>query len=140
MGLADEALDRPIADRAKEIEHYVALRRRVEAIVATRTTADWQATLEAAGVPAAGVKLPLELLDDEQPLANGMLHDLNHPVLGPVRVLASPVSMDGGGFVPAQATAPFGSETRAVLGELGFSSVEIDALLADGVTRDRLKR
>jgi len=69
-----------------------------------------------------------------------MLHDLNHPVLGPVRVLASPVSMDGGGFVPAQATAPFGSETRAVLGELGFSSVEIDALLADGVTRDRLKR
>jgi len=48
--------------------------------------------------------------------------------------------MDGGGFVPAQATAPFGSETRAVLGELGFSSVEIDALLADGVTRDRLKR
>ena len=122
------------------IEHYVALRRRVEAIVATRTTADWQATLEAAGVPAAGVKLPLELLDDEQPLANGMLHDLNHPVLGPVRVLASPVSMDGGGFVPAQATAPFGSETRAVLGELGFSSVEIDALLADGVTRDRLKR
>ena len=140
VGLADEALDRPIADRANEIEHYVALRRRVEAIVATRTTADWQATLEAAGVPAAGVKLPLELLDDEQPLANGMLHDLNHPVLGPVRVLASPVSMDGGGFVPAQATAPFGSETRAVLGELGFSSVEIDALLADGVTRDRLKR
>src|SRR5262252_1246897 len=140
VGLSDEALDRPIADRAKEIEHYVALRRRVEAIVATRTTADWQATLEAAGVPAAGVKLPLELLDDEQPLANGMLHDLNHPVLGPVRVLASPVSMDGGGFVPAQATAPFGSETRAILGELGFSSAEIDALLADGVTRDRLKR
>src|SRR6266850_1171100 len=139
VGLSDDALDRPITDRAKEVEHYVALRRRVEPIVAARTTADWQATLEAAGVPAAGVKLPLELLDDEQPLANGMLHDLNHPVLGPVRVLAPPVGMDGGGFVPAQATAPFGSETRAILGELGFSSAEVDGLLADGVTRDRLK-
>ena len=139
VGLSDEALDRPIADRAKEVEHYLALRRRVEAIVVTRTTADWQTTLEAAGVPAAGVKLPLELLDDEQPLANGMLHDLTHPVLGPVRVLAPPLGMDGGGFVPAQATAPFGSETRAILDGLGFSSAEVDALLADGVTRDRMK-
>jgi len=140
VGLADPALDRPISDRAKEIEHYVALRRAVEAIVASRTTADWQAALEAAGVPAAGVKLPLELLDDEQPLANGMLHDLTHPVLGPVRVLAPPVSMDGGGFVPAPVTAPFGSETCALLGELGFSSADVETLLAEGVTRDRLTR
>jgi crotonobetainyl-CoA:carnitine CoA-transferase CaiB-like acyl-CoA transferase len=137
VGLSDPALDRPITDRAKEIEHYAALRRQVEAIVAARTTTDWQATLEAAGVPAAGVKLPIELLDDEQTLANGMLHDLDHPVLGPVRVLAPPLGMDGGGFVPAQATAPFGSETRAILGELGFSSAEVEALLAEGVTRDR---
>jgi len=139
IGLTDDALDRPIADRAKEVEHYLALRQRVEAIVATRTTAEWQTTLEAAGVPAAGVKLPLELLDDEQPLANGMLHDLTHPVLGPVRVLAPPLRMDGGGFVPAQATAPFGSEMRAILSELGFSSAEVDVLLAKGVTRDRMQ-
>src|SRR5439155_639450 len=137
VGLTDDALDLPIADRAKEIAHYMALRHRVEGIVATRTTAEWQATLEAAGVPAAGVKLPLELLDDEQPLANGMLHDLTHPVLGPVRVLAPPVSMDGGGFVPAPATPPFGSETRAILGELGFVDAEVESLLAEGVTRDR---
>jgi crotonobetainyl-CoA:carnitine CoA-transferase CaiB-like acyl-CoA transferase len=139
VGLSDDALDRPITDRAREVAHYLALRRRVEAIVVTRTTADWQATLEAAGVPAAGVKLPLELLDDEQPLANEMLHDLIHPVLGPVRVLAPPVRIDGGGFVAAPATAPFGSETRTILGELGFSSADVDALLADGVTRDRMK-
>jgi crotonobetainyl-CoA:carnitine CoA-transferase CaiB-like acyl-CoA transferase len=89
VGLSDEALDRPITDRAKEVEHYVALRRKVEAIVVTRTTADWQATMEAAGVPAAGVKLPLELLDDEQALANEMLHDLTHPVLGRRRARSS---------------------------------------------------
>ncbi len=69
-----------------------------------------------------------------------MLHDLTHPVLGPVRVLAPPVSIDGGGFVPAPATASFGSETRTILGELGFTSQDVETLLADGVTRDRLKR
>jgi len=139
VGLADEALDRPIADREKEVQHYRALRRAVEAALASRTTADWQAAFEAAGVPAAGVRLPIELLDDEQPLANGMLHDVTHPALGRLRVLASPVSLDGGGFVSAPVTGPFGSETREILGGLGFSVAEVETLVAEGVTREGMK-
>ena len=139
VGLSDPALDRPIHDRESEVRHYVELRREVEECLARRTTEEWQTILDGAGVPAAGVKLPLELLDDEQPLANGMLHDLVHPALGPMRVLAPPLSMDGGGFVPASATAAFGSETRAILGHLGLSSAEVETLLADGVTREGMK-
>ena len=139
VGLTDEALDRPIADREKEVQHYRTLRRTAEAALASRTTAEWQAGFEAAGVPAAGVKLPLELLDDEQPLANGMLHDVTHPALGRLRVLASPVALDGGGFVSAPLTLPFGSETRAILGGLGFSAADVETLLAEGVTREGMK-
>ena len=139
VGLTDEALDRPIADREKEVQHYRTLRRTAEAALASRTTAEWQAGFEAAGVPAAGVKLPLELLDDEQPLANGMLHDVTHPALGRLRVLASPVALDGGGFVSAPVTLPFGSETRAILGGLGFSAADVETLLAEGVTREGMK-
>jgi len=139
VGLADEALDRPIADREKEVQHYRSLRRAVEAALASRTTADWQAAFEAAGVPAAGVRLPIELLDDEQPLANGMLHDVTHPALGRLRVLASPVLLDGGGFVSAPVTPPFGSETREILGGLGFSNSEVETLVAEGVTREGMK-
>src|SRR5262249_61604172 len=58
LGLSDDALDRPITDRAKEVEHYLALRCQVEAIVAARTTAEWQAALAAAGVPAGRGQLP----------------------------------------------------------------------------------
>lgn len=139
VGLADPALDHPIRDRESEVRHYRELRRSVEEHVARRTTAEWQAILDEAGVPAAGVKLPLELLDDEQPLANGMLHDLIHPALGRIRVLAPPLAMDGGGFVPATPTPAFGSETRAILGELGLSNTEVETLLAEGATRDGLK-
>src|SRR5881628_1401145 len=137
LGLIDHALERPIADRESELKHYAELRARVEAVVAGRTAAQWQPIFDAGGIPAAAVKLPLELLDDEQPLANGMLHDLAHPALGRVRVLAPPVSIDGDGFVPAPATPSFGSETRTILGELGFSSADVETLLADGITRDR---
>ena len=139
VGLADEALDRPIADREKELQHYRTLRRAVEAALAARTTAEWQASFEAAGVPAAGVRLPIELLDDEQPLANGMLHDVTHPALGRLRVLASPVSLDGGGFVGAPVTPPFGSETRELLGSLGFSAADVETFLAEGLTREGMK-
>jgi formyl-CoA transferase len=139
VGLADEALDRPIADREKEVQHYRTLRRAVEAALAARTTAEWQASFEAAGVPAAGVRLPIELLDDEQPLANGMLHDVTHPALGRLRVLASPVSLDGGGFVAAPVTPPFGSETRELLGSLGFSAADAETFLAEGLTREGMK-
>src|SRR4029453_2733265 len=90
-------------------------------------------------VAPCGVWRPIELLDDEQPLANGMLHDVTHPALGRLRVLASPVSLDGGGFVSAPVTPPFGSETREILGSLGFSAAEVETLVAEEVTREGMK-
>jgi formyl-CoA transferase len=136
LGLTDEAHAKPIADGGALARHYAALRPRAEAIMAAHTTAEWKRRFDAHGIPASDVKLPLELLDDEQALANGLLHDLPHPALGPVRVLAPPVAIDGGGFQPAPPTPPFGSETRAILGALGCTEAEVTSLLADGVTRE----
>ncbi len=132
--LTDEAHDRPMVDREAQARHYEMLRARVEAIMASRTTAEWKMVFDAHGIPASGVRLPVELLDDEQALANGLLHDLPHPALGSVRVLAPPIRLNGG-FEPAPPTAPFGSETRDILGDLGFTSEEVAAFLAEGVTR-----
>jgi crotonobetainyl-CoA:carnitine CoA-transferase CaiB-like acyl-CoA transferase len=134
LGLADDVL--PGSGRDDQERHYAALRRRVEAVVAARTTAEWKAVFDACGVPAAAVRLPLELLDDEQAMANGLLHDLDHPGLGRVRVLAPPVGLDGPGFQPAPRTAPYGSETRAILRGLGFSAADVAGFLAEGVTRE----
>jgi crotonobetainyl-CoA:carnitine CoA-transferase CaiB-like acyl-CoA transferase len=139
VGMKDEAHERPLESPETEARHYATLRARLEPVVASRTTAEWQAVFDAHGIPAAGVKIPIELLDDAQALANGMLHDLPHPVLGPVRVVSTPVRMDGDGFIPAPATAAFGSESREILRELGFGEAEIDGFLAADVTRDRFQ-
>jgi formyl-CoA transferase len=138
VGLADEAHQNPLGDREAQARHYAGLRARMEAVIASRTTAEWKAVFDADGIPAAGVKLSLELFDDEQALANGLLHDLPHPALGPVRVLSTPVGMDGPGFRSSPATAPFGSECRAILNDLGFSKEEIERFLTEGVTREQL--
>src|SRR3970282_858038 len=59
IGHQDPALAAKVADVEA---HYAALKRAVEATVASRTTEEWTAILTAAGVPASRVALPLEIL------------------------------------------------------------------------------
>ena len=124
-----------ITDPAALQRHYEALGAAMEAHMRTRTTAAWKAALDAAALPAAGVKLPIEMMEDEQALANEMLHDLDHPALGTVRVVSTPIRMDGGGFRPSPATRALASETRDILSGLGFTPDEIAAMLREGATR-----
>jgi CoA:oxalate CoA-transferase len=112
--------------------HYAALKTAVEATMASRTTQEWKTVLDAAGVPASGVALPLEILDDPQPAANAMFQRFEHPTLGPVTVLGPPVQVDDSGFVPGPPTAAFGSEARAILAWAGFGERDVDRLIAGG--------
>ena len=112
--------------------HYAALKRVVEATVASRTTEEWQAHLAGVGVPASRVALPLEILDDAQPAANAMFARQDHPALGPLTVFGPPVRLDADGFVAGPPTPPFGSEVRAILEWAGFGGVEVERLLAGG--------
>ena len=133
VGLVDEALDAP--DSEEKHDYYDQLTECVEAVMRTRTSDEWTRALNAAGVPVAAVKFPVELFDDEHARANRMFHRLEHPEAGDFTVLSPPVSMDGDGFRSREATRPFASETRGLLEEIGFSSTEIDDLLAADVTR-----
>jgi formyl-CoA transferase len=136
VGLEDAAHTRKM-NREEEARHYAELRVRMEAVMASRTAAEWKAVFDAAGVPNARVRFNVEMFEDEQALANGFFHDLPHPTVGPVRVLAPPVRLDGDGFQPGAPTPAFASDTRAILRDVGFSEPEIEALVRSGATRDR---
>lgn len=129
LGHEDPALTGGVADVEA---HYAALKRAVEATVASRTTEEWQAHLVRAGVPASRVALPLEILDDAQPAANAMFVRQDHPALGPLTVFGPPVRLDAGGFVAGPPTGPFGSEARAILEWAGFPRDAVDRLLKGG--------
>jgi crotonobetainyl-CoA:carnitine CoA-transferase CaiB-like acyl-CoA transferase len=103
IGIEDSAQGRPLTDREAADRHYAPLRRQAEDILASRTTAEWKAIFDARGIPAAGVKFAVEILDDPQAVANGFVHDLAQPAVGPIRVLAPPLRLSGDGFAPAPA-------------------------------------
>ena len=129
VGHEDPALDGRVGDVAA---HYAALKQAVETTIASRTTEAWKVHLDACGVPASDVALPIEILDHEQPAANAMFHRFDHVALGPVTVLGPPVQVGDAGFAPASPTAAFGSEARAILEWAGFSEPEVRRLLAGG--------
>jgi crotonobetainyl-CoA:carnitine CoA-transferase CaiB-like acyl-CoA transferase len=135
LELEDTALDSISSRGQAEFEqHYLALQEEVENKLRSQSSAFWVARLADHGVPVSQVKFPIELFDDEHVEQNGFLHTLDHPTVGGIRVVAPPVRIDGDGFAPVVPTAPFATETQALLLQLGFSEAEVELLLARGVT------
>ena len=135
VGVEDAQLE--ATDSEGQSAYYDGLMRRVEEVMRTRSSVDWTDRLREAGVPVSAVKFPVEMFGDEQAHANGMFHRLHHATAGEFTVLAPPVAVDGNGFQAREALAPFASETRAILNELGFADSTVDELIASNVSRER---
>jgi crotonobetainyl-CoA:carnitine CoA-transferase CaiB-like acyl-CoA transferase len=60
-----------------------------------RPAEEWTEELRAAGVPSGPVNTLADVLADEHLLGSGMLRDLDHPSAGSLRMLASPILIDG---------------------------------------------
>ncbi len=105
-----------------------------------RTTDTLLALLDEADVPCARVNFPEEMYENEHVKANNLMVELEHPVLGTLRMPAPPVRMSA--TPPREPTAPpaLGADGPAVMRELGMSDDEIERLLDEGVliTRERL--
>ncbi len=130
-GFVDRGLDGEETDDA----YYLALAGQVESILRTKPAAHWVRILNAAGVPVSTVRFPVELFEDPQTEANAMFYVLEHPTAGRFRALAPPLALDGDGFRPVPATAPFGSETVEILTRLGLSEQDVAELIRAGVSR-----
>jgi crotonobetainyl-CoA:carnitine CoA-transferase CaiB-like acyl-CoA transferase len=114
-------------------EHRDELLGELEPVFRSRPTADWIEILSSAGVPCAPVNDVAAALADVQVAARQAVVEIDHPALGPVREVASPLRFDG--FDPPLDRGPFrGEHNTEVLRELcGYSEEEIGRLAGDGV-------
>jgi crotonobetainyl-CoA:carnitine CoA-transferase CaiB-like acyl-CoA transferase len=99
----------------------------------TRSTADWVAAMNAAGVPCGPVYRMDEVFADPQVEHLAMTGDVEHPVLGPLEIVRNAVRMTD---APPTVRAPSpetGAHTAEVLGELGYLPADVERLHADGV-------
>ncbi len=99
----------------------------------TRTTAEWVAALNEAGVPCGPVYRMDEVSADPQVEHLAMTEPVQHPALGRLDILRNAVRMTG---APGTVRAPspdIGDHTDEVLAELGYPRAEIDSLRVQGV-------
>ncbi|TGD85907.1 CoA transferase [Mycolicibacterium sp. CH28] len=90
-------------------------------------------TLRALGIPAAEMKVGTDLTEHPQLLARQRVYALEHPIVGPARYIGLPARFSHAPTASSDRPTPlFGEHSREVLGELGFSSDEIDTLDAAG--------
>ena len=113
-------------DRVKNRAQLVPI---LEAVLRTRTKADWLAALEAAKVPCGAINNLAEVFADPQVNARGMVTTWQHPVKINLRLVASPLKLSA---TPVRCDLPpplLGQHTDDVLRTvLGYTDAQLAEL------------
>jgi crotonobetainyl-CoA:carnitine CoA-transferase CaiB-like acyl-CoA transferase len=132
LGRPDLATDERSATFSARSEYRQHVLGELCAIFRTRPTGEWLSLLEPAGIPVAPVNDVATALADPQVEARGAVAEFEHPVLGTVRQVASPLRVDGE-VPPVRRGAFRGEHTADVLREVcGYSAGEVRRLAACG--------
>lgn len=122
-----------LPDRMAHIEELEA---EIELITMTRTTKEWIAAVDKAGVPVGPVLTYDETWQDPQVLARDMVAEVDHPIIGPMKTIAPPTKFSGMDFAVRSPAPWIGQHTAQVLREAGVEEAVLAAMFAEGTAYD----
>jgi crotonobetainyl-CoA:carnitine CoA-transferase CaiB-like acyl-CoA transferase len=109
------------------------LKAELQAILSTRTRAEWVEILDASGVPCGPINALDEVFAEPQVEHLALLERVEHSTRGSVDVLRSPLTMSRSQAVPKTASPMPSQDTDEVMLELGYDAATIQALRRDGI-------
>ena len=105
----------------------------IEKVTRAKPAAHWLELLREAGVPCGEIADYRDVFDDPHLLARHFFVDLEHPVLGALRGLGSPLRLERTPVRHRRAGPLLGEHTAEVLREIGCSDADVDRLARDGI-------
>jgi formyl-CoA transferase len=124
VGRADWLEDARWSTNSDRVENRETLVGVLGEMFVGRTVGEWLELLREYGVPAGPVSSVAQALDGEVAQARGMVQEVEHPLIGRLRMVGSPLGLEG--TPPAITSHPpmLGEHTEEVLAELGRRDVE----------------
>jgi crotonobetainyl-CoA:carnitine CoA-transferase CaiB-like acyl-CoA transferase len=119
----------PYRARTENIGELYAI---IEDVALTRTTDEWLTLLEAENIPGMRFNTNEAVLEDPHLEAVGFFCELLDPALGRYRTLRPPVHMSASPASIRSHPPQIGADNQDVLGGLGFSAADLEALLGAG--------
>jgi formyl-CoA transferase len=133
LGHADWATEPQFVTNASRVQHRAELAARIEAITVEEPRSEWLARLDEAGIPCGPINDYSEVFRDPQVLARDMLLEVDHPALGALHALGTPIKMSRTPLDPSRRAPLLGEHNTAVLEQAGYSSEQIEELRRQGV-------
>lgn len=121
--LVEDARFRTPKDRFANRDALVEI---LDETLSTRTTAEWMSMMSGELPAAPMLSLP-QALDNPYFARTGGLQTVDHPDRKGLRVLSSPILLDGE-RVPARPAPRLGQDTDALVSSLGYDEAEIEQL------------
>ena len=131
IGRPDLSADPRFATNPDRLANRAALTEALDAHFGTAPMAHWQALL-AGHVPVAPVHTLDGAMDNPWLDTIGMIETVDHPARPGMRVLASPIKVDGQ-RAPVRAGPRLGADSEAILAEHGFDADAIAGFRSAGV-------
>jgi CoA:oxalate CoA-transferase len=127
IGQPELAVNPLFLTNALRTEHVHALHDELERALASRTSAEWLAAFEAAGIPCGPLNDVAAVVHDPHVEARHMIVDIDDPRVQPLRAAGNPIKVSGFDELTVRAPAPDLDEHRAsVLRELGIGAAADD--------------
>jgi crotonobetainyl-CoA:carnitine CoA-transferase CaiB-like acyl-CoA transferase len=127
--LAQDARFRTNGDRMRNLQALTPL---IAERLRERPSADWIRDFEAAGVPVGPVNRIGDMLADPQVAAREMVLEVDHPRVGRMKTLGTPIKFSQTPGAVRRPAPLLGEHTREVLEELGYSGAEVEKLQREG--------
>jgi formyl-CoA transferase len=102
---------------------------KIESITAIRPRSHWLALFDANSIPCGPINNYEQVFQDPQVLARELVVDVEHPTLGSIKALGSPIKMSATPPDVRRRAPLLGEHTREILVETGFADWEIEKLV-----------
>ena len=117
LGHPEWADDECFATNPQRVKYRQELVARIHRASVTRTTSEWIAAMEGAGVPCGPINTLDKVFADPQVLARRMRVEMEHPLAGKVPLVANPIKLSASPVQYRTAPPTLGANTGEVLAD-----------------------